>query len=301
MIAPDSETRIHTMVIMMARVCDQAPKLERRLFQVQNHRPVHPRVSSTFKFTASMPGPRGPRHREGQQACRGVEEEGPVVVHGGRRRSAAAQYHGVFLFGNCRVGDVKERDLHSLYLSLVCRGGAQPQQVRAVHRMEVVGPPRDLELADHTRRRRVAQVEGEERVHLAERDEIAPVPLKAGGKDILPRGQPRHLARPFSRRVKHKHAARTSAAPGVNRRGRDAKVPSVLVHGKLVQHRALNRHRVPKSRVPLRKPKHLNPRPRRPPPWQRLGFQLVPRHQLQEGGRNRYDTCPPRPSPFCVR
>src|SRR5687768_2483037 len=83
------------------------------------------------------------------------------------------------------VADVEERDRRAPVRAVVVTADADRQQIRFAERMDVRREAGDLELADELRRLVVAQVDGEQRVDVAERDDERFVLEEARAHDAL--------------------------------------------------------------------------------------------------------------------
>ena len=69
------------------------------------------------------------------------------------------------------------------------RVSPDPNQVILAHGMQVVGESGNFQLTQKLGRGRVAQVDGEERIGLAERNQEGVIAHEAGRVDLFPRGQ----------------------------------------------------------------------------------------------------------------
>src|SRR4030042_1297906 len=177
-----------------------------------------------------------------------AEQEGLVLMECCGIRPPVPYHVFGQLYGILRVRDIEQRKLHPLVpceVSLTFRIHSllpYPDYVVLIIRVEVIRVSGNLELPEKARVSRVREVYHEERVYLLERDQVCPVPDKAGGVYALSRSKVLKL--PY-----HGHGAVQNvdiirgfrgllAAPPVPHRVHcrgHAEVASILVHGELVQ------------------------------------------------------------------
>ena len=143
-----------------------------------------------------------------------------------------------------RVGDVEELELRARRL---VRGGrdvlADPEQQPVGERVEVGGVPLELELADHLRRRRGAEVDRVQRVDLVEGDDVPGVADEPHRVDLLALAEARYLAdrrEDAALRLEDRHVAlagrrQDRSPPDRPARARDAQEPAVLGERELVE------------------------------------------------------------------
>ena len=122
----------------------------------------------------------GDGRRETDLATLPIVEERLVVLLPLAVAAPVAQIKHMAFFGVEGVADVKEGEFHPVFQHSPALGhhriGAKTDEGAAVHRVEVLGKSRDLQLAQQFGLAGGGKIQHKERVHLPEGDNIGDVP-----------------------------------------------------------------------------------------------------------------------------